>query len=277
MQTLYSSAWVCWLPSVAPEPVIDELRAKLERLEQERAACEAKLSEAQRASEESAERAQAALDELQYFVYAASHDLQQPLRAVSTHAQLLQRHFPDDETARELTKVIVESAGQMNGLITDLLTYSRTGNNPQPKPINLDAPLQWALFTLAKAIGESKASVTVGEMADLEADERQLASVFEHLIGNAIKFRGGADAKIHVDSKAEDHAVVVWVQDNGPGIKPQYLEQVFEPFKRLHGREIPGSGLGLSMCRKILRAHRGKMWIESDGQNGATVKFVIPL
>ncbi|HEX4165385.1 MAG TPA: ATP-binding protein [Bryobacteraceae bacterium] len=255
---------------------LDEARQKLLRLEQEHSRCVEELKAAEDAAEESAANAKNAADELQYFVYAASHDLQQPLRAVNTHAQLLQRRFPDDEIAREFTKVIVEGATQMNGLITDLLTYSRVGNHFDPQPVHLSAPLQWALFTLNKVIGESQAQVAVGEMYEVSGNEKQLATVFENLIGNAIKFRAAAPLLIEINAQCEERQVIVSVRDNGSGIKPEYLERVFEPFKRLHSKDIPGNGLGLSICRKIMRAHHGKIWIESNGDTGSVAKFALP-
>ncbi len=248
------------------DPQPENLEAARQRITQ----LEKELNQAQ-------EDAKAATDELQYFVYAASHDLQQPLRAIGTHAQLLQRLFSSDQTAREFTQVVVDNATQMNGLITDLLTYSRLGNPFQPKPVNLNAPLQWALYTLAKPIAESHATVTASDLPEVSGDEKQLATVFENLIGNAIKFRAASPPAIEVSADESDLAITVSVQDNGPGIPPEYLERIFDPFKRLHGKEIPGSGLGLSICRKVLRAHHGKIWMESDGESGSTARFSLPL
>ncbi len=249
---------------------MDQLPEDLEAARQRISQLEQELKQAQ-------EDAKEAIAELQFFVYAASHDLQQPLRAIGTHAQLLQRLFPNDQTAREFTQVVVDNAAQMNGLITDLLTYSRAGTNFQAKPVNLNAPLQWALYTLSKHVAGARAGVTSGDLPEVSGDEKQLATVFEQLISNALKFGGTNPPAIHVSAAEDDRAITVSVQDNGPGIKPEYLERIFDPFKRLHGKEIPGSGLGLSICRKILRAHRGKIWMESDGDSGSTAKFSLPL
>lgn len=248
-----------------------------EEFEQQLADCRAELNAALREAEENALMARAAQEELQYFVYAASHDLQQPLRAIGTYAQLLQREYPDDERAREFTTVIVEGAAQMNALIRDLLTYSRTGNTAQRACVNLNAPFQWALFNLAKAVQESGAHVTGKDLPEAFVDERQMVSVFENLIGNSIKYRGPEPLEVEVSSEAGTEYYTISVTDNGPGIKPEYKEKIFEPFKRLHTKEIPGSGLGLAICRKILRAHRGKIWVDENASGGSTFRFTIPL
>ncbi len=245
-------------------------------MKQAMASCLKELAAARLSAEENALAAQAAQEELQYFVYAASHDLQQPLRAIGTHAQLLQREFAGNERAREFTNVIIDGASQMNGLITSLLTYSRTGNTSRPSTVNLNGPLQWALFNLAKAIQQSGAQVNSGDLPEVLADEQQMVTVFEHLVSNAIKYCGPETPNVEIAGESGDEFHVISVRDNGVGIRPEYHEKVFEPFKRLHSKDIAGSGLGLSICRKILRAHRGKIWIESDGQHGSTVKFAVP-
>lgn len=251
-------------------------KRKLEQLEYTHASCLKEIEAIRRELEGNAADYRAAQEELQYFVYAASHDLQQPLRAVGTHAQLLQRQFRDDERVKEFTTVIIQNAAQMNGLITDLLTYSRSGNTPQCASLNLNAPLQWAIFNLGKDIQQCGAQVTSGELPEAFADEKQMVTVFENLLSNSLKYRASEPPEVNVRGDAGDEFHTVSVRDNGVGIKPEFHEKVFEPFKRLHGKEIPGSGLGLSICRKILRAHRGKIWVESDGQRGSTVKFTVP-
>ncbi len=238
--------------------------------------CLREIEALRREVEENAEAARAAREELQFFVYAASHDLQQPLRAIGTHAQLLQREYPTDERAREFISVIIDGAGQMNGLIRDLLNYSRTGNVAQPTTLKLTAPLQWALFNLAGAIQEAGARITTGEMPEAVADEKQMVTVFEHLLSNSIRYRGSEPLSVEIASESGDDFHTISVHDNGVGIKTEYHEKVFEPFKRLHAKNIPGSGLGLSICRKIVRAHHGKIWVESDGEHGSIVKFTVP-
>ncbi len=251
-------------------------KQRIEQLEQAHASCLKEIETVRRELEAGVAETRAAQEDLQYFVYAASHDLQQPLRAIGTHAQLLQRQFPNDERAKEFTTVIVQNAAQMNGLITNLLTYSRTGNTAQCAPLNLNSPLQWALFNLGKDIQQAGAQVTSGDLPEAFADEKQMVTVFENLLSNSLKYRGIEAIKVEVTGETGDEFHTISVRDNGEGIRPEFHEKVFEPFKRLHGKEIPGSGLGLSICRKILRAHRGKIWVESDGVNGSIVKFTVP-
>lgn len=251
-------------------------KQQIEQLAQAHATCLKEIETVRQELESRTADARVAQEELQYFVYAASHDLQQPLRAVSTHAQLLQRQFPTDERVKEFTTVIVQNAAQMNELITNLLTYARTGNTAQCAPLNLNAPFQWALLNLGKDIQQCGAQVTSGELPEAFADEKQMVTVFENLLSNSLKYRGKEAPNVEIAGETGDEFHTVSVRDNGVGIKPEFHERVFEPFKRLHGREIPGSGLGLSICRKILRAHRGKIWVESDGEHGSTVKFTVP-
>ncbi len=243
----------------------------------ELAECRAKLRAAEREAEENAGLARAAQEELHYFVYAASHDLQQPLRAIGTYAQLLQRDHPDDERAREFTNVIIDGAAQMNALVRDLLTYARTGNTADCAAVKLNGPLQWALYNLAKAVQDSGAQVNGSDLPEVFADEKQMVSVFENLIGNSIKYRSAEPPKVEVWGETDSEYHTISVRDNGVGIKPEYSEKIFEPFKRLHSKEIPGSGLGLAICRKIVRAHRGRIWVQSDGQQGSVFKFTVPV
>jgi len=235
------------------------------------------LVEARRLLEQSEVAVRAATDELQQFVYAASHDLQQPLRTISSYAQLLQRDQPKDTPAAEFASFIIDAAKEMNQLVRDLLTYSRTGNSVRRSNINLNSPVQWALMKLAARIKDANAEIVVGaDLPEVYADEAQLAQVFEHVITNSIQYCGTETPRIEILAEETPDGIIVSIKDNGPGIEPRFHEQVFVPFKRLHGKNIPGSGLGLSLSRKIIRAHEGKIWTESDGVQGTTVKFSIP-
>jgi light-regulated signal transduction histidine kinase (bacteriophytochrome) len=247
----------------------DELRRSLEN-------CQLALAQAKREMDQSWEAAKLANEELQQFAYAASHDLQQPLRSIATYAQLLQREYSGDKQAAEFTSFIVDGTNQMGQLIRDLLTYSRTGSSVRRANIRLNAPLQWALVKLAEPIRETSASIVAGDLPEVYADEMQIAQVFDCVIGNAVKYRGQAKPEITVSAEEDAEGVTVCVKDNGEGIEPRFHDQVFVPFKRLHGRNIPGSGLGLAISRKIVRAHGGKIWVESDGHAGSTVKFTLP-
>jgi light-regulated signal transduction histidine kinase (bacteriophytochrome) len=248
-----------------------------EQLREAHAKCLDELEAVRREVQENEEAARAARDELQYFVYAASHDFQQPLRAIGTHAQLLQRELSQNERVRELTTTILDNATRMNTLVRDLLTYSRTGNVSDLAPLKLNGPLQWALLKLADLTKEAGAQITAGNLPEALGDEQQIVTVFEQLITNSIRYKGSESPRIEVSGEAGDDSCTISVRDNGAGIKAEYQEKVFQPFQRLHSKDIPGSGLGLAICRKIVRAHHGKIWVESDGEHGSAVKFTLPI
>ncbi len=241
------------------------------------AKCLEELDLMRRQVEQSQAAALSADEELKYFVYAAGHDLQQPLRTIGAFAQLLQREYPNDERAKEFTGIIIDAAAEVNKLVTDLLSYSRTSVVPRPTPVKLNIPLQWALYNLAKAIKASGAVVVSHDLPEAVVDEQHMVTVFEQLISNSIKYCGSETPQVEIVGETGDECHTISVRDNGSGIEPEYHEKVFEPFKRLHSKEIPGSGLGLSICRKIVRAHKGKIWIESDGKTGSVVKFTMPV
>lgn len=228
------------------------------------------LDESQ-AARERAER------ELHDFVYAASHDLQEPLRAVCAYGQLLQRRFVDDADISELTGFIVDGASRATALVQALLAYSRAGASPRLETVSLNAPLQTALFKLSRRIRDSGAQVVCAELPEVPVDQAQLAQVFEQLLANAMLFTAGEPPRIEVAAEESGNAVTISVRDNGKGIEPRFHETIFQPFKRLHGKEVPGSGLGLAVCRKIIAAHGGRIWVESDGQHGSTLKFFLPV
>jgi light-regulated signal transduction histidine kinase (bacteriophytochrome) len=165
----------------------------------------------------------------------------------------------------------------MNALVRDLLTYSRTGNASELSPLNLNAPLQWALLKLAGVIQEAGAQITSGNLPRALGDEQQIVIVFEQLITNSIRFRGPESPRIEISGETDDDGCTIAVRDNGSGIKAEYHEKVFQPFQRLHSKGIAGSGLGLAICRKIVRSHHGKIWVESDGEHGSAVKFTLPM
>ncbi len=216
-------------------------------------------------------------EELQQFVYAASHDLQEPLRTVSTYSQLLRREYPDDKQAGEFTAFIDSAAKQMTNLVRDLLAYSRTGGPSRPEMMNVSTAVQRAQLKLADRIREANARVTVSDLPEVFADENQMSQVFEHLIANALAYRGPEPPLIEISSIEGPEFYTITVRDNGPGIEPRFHKQIFLPFKRLHGKYVSGSGLGLTVCRKLVRAHGGDIWVESDGTGGSDFKFTLPI
>jgi len=219
---------------------------------------------------------EAAKAELQQFIYAASHDLQEPLRAVVAYSQLLERHLTGDETAREYLSYIVGAANRMGALLRDLLTLSRAGSAKRRTMMNLNVAVQMALLKLGPAITETSAKITREDLPEVYADELEMTQLFEHLIGNAVKFRGAGEPEIAIRREQGSGEHLIAVADNGPGIEPEFHKEVFAAFKRLQGKEVAGSGLGLAISDKIVRAHGGRIWIESDGRSGTTVKFTLP-
>ena len=218
--------------------------------------------------------------ELQQFAYVASHDLQEPLRMVSSYTQLIVKRYGGqlDQDAKEFMEFIVDGAARMKRLIEDLLAYSRVGTRGNEfKPTDCEAALRKALINLRGAIEDSGATVTYGALPVLDADGSQLVQLFQNLIGNAIKFKDAAVPRIHVSAEESDAAWVVKVKDNGIGIDPTYFERIFVLFQRLHGKaEYPGTGIGLAICKKIIDRHGGRIWVESEPGHGSTFCCRLP-
>jgi signal transduction histidine kinase len=233
--------------------------------------------EAEVALEKTLKLARLANEELQQFTYAASHDLQEPLRSISSYAQLLQRQFAENKEAQEFTSFIVDGVNRMNALIRDLLTYSRMGTSPKRTAIGLSALLQWSLLNLERSVRETGAQVTYGDLPQVSADETQIVQLFQNLLSNSFKYRSADPPKIEISADEGIDFYTISVKDNGIGIDPRFHQQVFGVFKRLHGREVPGTGIGLALCRKIVEGHGGKIWVESDGKHGSVFKFTLPL
>jgi PAS domain S-box-containing protein len=218
--------------------------------------------------------------ELEQFAYVASHDLQEPLRMVTSYLQLLERRYQGqlDEKADKFIAYAVEGAARMQTLIQELLAYSRVGTRGQPfAPTDCQAVAEAAVANLGAAIQESGAVVIRAGLPTVLADATQLTQVFQNLIGNAIKFRRAAPPQIHVGAEREKGAWVFRVRDNGIGIAPEFTERIFVIFQRLHSRdEYPGTGMGLAICKKIVERHGGRIWVESEPGQGSTFYFTLP-
>jgi PAS domain S-box-containing protein len=219
-------------------------------------------------------------NDLEQFAYVASHDLREPLRTVSGFVQLLQKKYADqlDAEARAFIGYAVDGAARMETLIKDLLAYARLGTRGrEPVPTDAGAALRQVLDNLHESIRETAAEITHGELPAVRADPSQLTQLFQNLIGNAIKFRGEAPPKIHVDASRDGDGWRFSVSDNGIGIEPKHQEQIFEVFRRLHRREqYEGTGIGLAICKKIVDRHGGRIWVESEPGQGATFSFTLP-
>lgn len=218
--------------------------------------------------------------ELEQFAYVASHDLQEPLRMVSNYTQLLARRYKDklDSDAHEFIAFAVDGAIRMQGLINDLLMYSRVGTKGKKfKQTDSSNALGQAIINVRGAIEESRAIVTNDDLPVIIADSGQLVQLFQNLIGNAIKFHGKESPRVHVSAQRQEDCWLFSVRDNGIGIEPQYAERIFIIFQRLHGQsEYPGTGIGLSICKKIVDRHGGRIWVESKAGEGANFFFTIP-
>jgi light-regulated signal transduction histidine kinase (bacteriophytochrome) len=218
--------------------------------------------------------------DLEQFAYVASHDLQEPLRMVSSYTQLLGQRYRDqlDDKAKKFIDYAVDGAVRMQELINDLLAYSRvTTRGGEFSDIDSSKALAQALTNLRTAITETRAEITNDELPEVSADASQLARVFQNLISNAIKYRGPDDLRIHVSAYERENEWIFSVTDNSMGIDPKHQERIFTIFQRLHSQqEYSGTGMGLSMCKRIVERHGGDIWVESEPGKGATFYFTLP-
>jgi PAS domain S-box-containing protein len=220
-------------------------------------------------------------DELQRFAFTIAHDLTEPLRTVRSYAELLARRYKGqlDTDANEFIDFMVDGTKRMGQLLNDIVAYSRAGREDKTRlePTDAASVLQWALMNVDGLVKETGAVVTWDPLPTVSADQAQLMALYQHLLTNAIKFRSAEAPKVHLS--AQRSGDTLWefsLRDNGIGVAPEYHERVFGVFKRLAGREVPGTGIGLAICRKIVEAHGGRIWMDSQAGQGATVKFTLP-
>ena len=220
-------------------------------------------------------------DELGQFAYVASHDLQEPLRMVTSYLQLIEQRYAKqlDADAKEFIAFAVNGALRMRLLITDLLVYSRIQRNQTEfTPVAMEDIIKLALYNLQLAIEDSGAVITHDPLPEITANQAQMTQLMQNLIGNALKFRGERSPQIHIGVKRESLQWAFSVIDNGIGMEQQYLERIFIIFQRLHARnEYPGTGIGLAICKKIVEKHGGQIYAQSTLGNGTTFHFTIPL
>jgi light-regulated signal transduction histidine kinase (bacteriophytochrome) len=217
--------------------------------------------------------------ELERFAYIASHDMQEPLRMITSFLQLFKKKYEDhlDETAEQYIHFAVDGADRMKKLIMDLLEYSRVGSNKDDlTEIDTNALLQEVLNVFVSRLAEMKANVIINKLPVIKGNRTQLFQLFQNLIGNALKYHTGESPRVEIDGKEEEHHFLFSVRDNGIGIKPIFFEKIFVLFQRLHHKnEYSGTGIGLAICKKIIDKHGGRIWVESEPGKGSCFSFTI--
>ncbi|MGE5400924.1 MAG: PAS domain S-box protein [Ignavibacteriales bacterium] len=231
--------------------------------------------------EKTLEELQRSNRELEQFAYVASHDLQEPIRMVSNYTKLLERYFKDklDEKSSRYMFFVIDGAKRMHTLIEDLLAYSRVASKKAPfVQTDLNVVMSEIMRDMQVAIIKQNAKIKFQKLPVIKADPLQIRHVFQNLIQNAIKFRAKDDPVIQIIAEKKGHEWLFGVKDNGIGIDMEFHEKIFVIFQRLHEKEkYPGTGIGLSICKKIIEHHGGRIWVESEAGKGTTFLFTLPV
>ena len=261
----------CWVEStifnLLDEPRIGAIIVNFREIGPSRAAREQK----HRQTDELA-RSKARLED---FAYAVVHNLREPLRTISVFTELLLAEAELDAQGKQYAQFVVNGTARMSALFEGLHTFAIRGFDGPAQPVDLSHVIEDVLQDLAHAITTDNAIVTVGPLPVVQGNEKHLVRVFQNLIVNAIKYRSEAPVEIHVTAERLGPAWVIKVKDNGAGIAPEQREQVFGLFKRLHGPDTPGAGIGLAICRKIVEAMGGAIWVEPAPGSGSIFCFTI--
>jgi len=262
--------------------VADEIGALLEnaRLQEEAYLHAEELKRANEALDSRAQDLARSNADLEQFAYVASHDLQEPLRMISSYSGLLSQRYKDklDTDAADFLGYITDGASRMQRLIQDLLAYSRAGSEDSDLVlVDCEEVLARVGSNLRLTIQESNAEVSHDPLPSVHGNFTQLCQLFQNLIGNAVKFRGDQPPQIHVGVESQGDHWLFSVRDNGIGISLQYKERIFTIFQRLHSKEeYPGTGIGLAICKKIVEKHGGNIYVESETGKGSTFYFTLP-
>ena len=241
---------------------------------------ERELQSAYRQLKESTAELRRSNEDLSQFAYVASHDLRSPLNTVAMFSQLLQRRHGEKlgDDGQKLVGQITTATQRMAALIEDLLEYSTLSSTHEysTEPIDAEASLKIVLENLHGMIAESGAIIEWTPLPKVGIDETSLVQLFQNLIGNAIRYRSAATPRVQISAEKDDRFWRFSFQDNGLGIAAQHHEKIFEPFKRLHGQELAGSGIGLAVCKRIVERYGGAIWVDSEVGKGSTFRFTIP-
>ena len=247
---------------------VTERRRTEKELEDTYRELEAKASELRRSNED-----------LSQFAYVASHDLRSPLNTVVQFAQLLERKYGEQlGDGKGLLEHVIGGAKRMASLIEDLLVYARVSSDASLSPADVDVneQVKVAVENLKASIDKTGAVITLDPLPSVRVDRTSLVQIFQNLIGNAIHYRSSLPPRIHIAAEEKHEHWLFSCTDNGIGIAQEHQTQIFEPFKRLHGTDLPGSGIGLAVCRKIVERYNGRIWVQSELQQGSTFFFTLP-
>ena len=277
---------------------LKELEAERSRIEKEAALAKAALSEVlektvselekenqkRRKTEDKLNQTMADLSrsnaDLEQFAYVVSHDLQEPLRKITSYLLLLKEEHQEllNQDAGKYIETAVNGANRMKAMIGDLLQLSRVGTRMSPRQkVNSGTVLKEVLRNIDLTIRETQSRITIGELPSVYVDPLQMEHLFSNLIGNAIKYRGEAVPEIRISAIHETSYWRFSVKDNGIGIDPKYFDKIFQIFQRLHSRtEYDGTGIGLAICRKIVERFGGSIWVQSKSGEGSEFFFTIP-
>jgi len=217
-------------------------------------------------------------DDLAEFAHVVAHDLQAPLRTMKSYAQLLAKRYQGqlDDSAETFISFMLDGAKNMEALIAGLLNYSEFGGKEEAGPVSLSDVVQGIVSSLRVPIEENHARVCFHDLPVVQANPTHVHQLLQNLIDNALKYRSECSPRIEIKAEADDNWWLVSVADNGVGIPPEYIEQIFLPLRRLHGHEIAGSGLGLAVCKRIVESYDGRIWVHSPPAGGSTFYFTLP-
>jgi light-regulated signal transduction histidine kinase (bacteriophytochrome) len=209
-----------------------------------------------------------------------NHDLREPIRTILCYSELLSQSeaIRKDPNLLEFIHLVSSAAARMNALVSGMLRYSSLlgAETPFPIPVDMNVAVRTALANLQLTIEETGAAIVADALPEVYGDQTQLTELIQNIVSNSLKFRGAQPPQIHIWCERRGDQFLFSIQDNGPGIDRGYHESIFSPFKRLHGRNISGAGLGLAICRQIAELHHGRIWVESESGQGSTFRFALP-